>query len=134
MPYGSLDPESFLAGAAKTFWADAYMTEVEENGAEKKLGPGAGGDWMDVLPPVPESAIADAKRFAAKVVEKLTVEQAQEIVDKLPDAESAGHYAAMQAMGHGVGLGDYGVDVKLPHWEQSVAVRNDAYDAVQEAL
>jgi hypothetical protein len=32
-------------------------------------------------------------------------------------AQEWGHYAAMQAMGHGVGLSDYDIDLKVPYVE-----------------
>ena len=110
------DWETFSEGAARAFWADAYIREVEEAGQEDALGPGAGGQWMDVLPQTPKVAAQMGKAFTAAFRRALP-QVAVALQANLPDTRLAGHYAAMEAMGHGVGLADYNVDVQVPSWE-----------------
>lgn len=134
------DWDSFEEAAARSFWADAYVSEVEnlaEDGhrdAYRALSPGAGGEWLTVTPPTPKSAHKDGRAFTAKIRAALTDEELREVDDKM-SVEKAGWYAAMQAMGHGVGWADYDVEVD-PNidWTSSWEVRDDALKAIRREL
>jgi hypothetical protein len=109
--------------------------EYYDRDAYHALSPGPGGDWYDILPETPKSAEKDGIEFTKALRKKITEAHLREVDEKLPSVEQAGHYAAMQAMGHGVGWYDYDVKARLDiHWEPSVDVSNDAYDAVKAAL
>ena len=145
-----------LEGAAKAYWASGYADAVDnwdednpdvEETANDVLGPGAGGDWMDVLPPMPAVAYQDAKKALDEVLldgdnppslDKL-MEAAEDADGAYIDPEELGHYIAMQAMGHGVSWWDVGVpfhapfDMTIGHhegWRTGEA----AYDAVVEEM
>jgi len=130
---------TFAEQAALAFWADAYMDEVQnlaEEGYRKAyeaLSPGPGGEWLDVIPETPESALDDGRAFTAKLQGKLSVADLREVSEKM-SPEKAGWYAAMGAMGHGVGWWDYDVDIDVGHWTPSVDVQYNAYHAVRYEL
>jgi hypothetical protein len=138
------DWDTFAEHAGKAFWANAYMDEVEnlvegdeyyDRDAYHALAPGPGEDWFDYLPPTPKSAEVDGIAFTKALRKKITEAQLREVDEKLPSVEQAGHYAAMQAMGHGVGWFDYSVRADPDiDWGPSVDVLNDAYDTVKAAL
>lgn len=137
--------DEFREGAAKAYWADAYASEVEEADAEDELGPGAGGDWMDVLPETPPSAYEAAEKLERELVSESGYGSLNDLVQAAADAdgvvaedvdiEDLGHYMAMSAMGHGVAWED---DHEKFHYAnidlEAYAVRDDAYAAVQEEL
>lgn len=132
--YTWYDWSGFKEGVALAFWADAYSNEVEEleDKDRKVLSPGAGGDWMDVLPQTPKAAEKEAKKFTSEfrnVVSERTLHQ----IDNALDPEDAGHYAAMQAMGHGVDLLDYDIDMDVPDWDPW-QLRDDAADTIEDEL
>jgi hypothetical protein len=136
--------DCFGEGAARAFWAEAYIREVEDLGDEetefynpeayRELSPGAGGEWMHVIPETPKSALKQGRAFVRRNKKDASRAVWEEMDDKLGCDES-GWYAAMGAMGHGVGLFDEGID---DDWvgseEPDVGVLNDAYDAVREAV
>lgn len=136
----------FQDGVASAIWADAFSTALDglrEDGYSelaRELGPGAGDDLMDVLPPVPQAAINDARAFEAAVIDANGVDintiiawaQDADGVEYIDD-EEFGYYIAMPALGHGVSwFDDHGdFDIKLPHWEPSVYVQNEMYDWIE---
>jgi hypothetical protein len=144
---GPWDPDwwaAFAEGAARAIWSDTYISEVEEfsqsddtgdHEVYRELSPGSGGSWDSVVPEaVPEAADKQGKKFATRVRKTLKIEDQVEVASKL-DAEQAGWYGMMQALGHGVGWFDY--DIKIHHNINETAnagVYNAAYDAVTEAL
>lgn len=98
---------------AKAFFASAWADQCEEAGESGQL---SGVDIMDVMPSTLDPAAIHAARTLAfdmvaanggASLESL-LERVQAVADgdREPTAEMFGHYAAMQAMGHGVGLGD----------------------------
>lgn len=134
------DWDDFEDGAALAFWADAYASNVEElaqqgdDEAYDALDPGAGGDWMDVLPPTPKSAEKAGREFTKAFRKAATAKQVREMEDNIDSAEKAGHYAAMGAIGHGVGLWDFNVDTDgLPSWD-NWDVYDDAMQIIDEEL
>jgi hypothetical protein len=138
--YGEND---FQEGAAKALWASLFSSELEnlrEDGYDEladELGPGAGGDIMDVLPEIPKAAYDDAREFEIAVADANGVDlntiivwaQEADGVDYI-DEEEFGHYLMMPALGEGVSwFDDHGdFDLKLPRWEQGVYVHNAMYD------
>jgi hypothetical protein len=143
------DWEAFTRGAANALWADLYITEVEflcelvreTKSAEameacRALSPGPGGSWDDYIPPVPRSALAEARQFTARVQEKISPQTLREL-DEVMTPERAGWLAMMQALGHGIGWADEGVraesELKI-RWEPSWEVRNAAFSAVERQL
>lgn len=139
---------AFFASA----WADA-ADEAETGGIDTPTGPGV--DIMDVMPEETDrAAIRAAAELALKVVavygDTLTMAYhctmdvvrrnhslSLRVVNELTP-ELWGHYAAMQAMGHGVGLYDYGIDrdvLDTPHLEFSQCDLEEDYflAAVQES-
>jgi hypothetical protein len=130
--------EEFIGGASRAFWADAYMHLVEELAekhlqAYRALSPGPGGQWLDI-PTVPGKAHDVGRKFAKLVKDKATDADLVEMKEKMRSISDAGWYAAMGAMGHGVGLWDYDIDFKVPHFSGEDYLYNEAQDAVQLAL
>lgn len=145
---------SFADGAARAFWASPYITEVEnlaEDAREERndnpqraaalmaayraLHPGSGGQWMDVLPPVPAAADRVGKNYARKVRDVLTAEDLRHLDDKLDDADQAGWYAAMEVQGEGVGWADYSVGFQAPDWPSyDVKIQNAVYTAITKRI
>ena len=111
--------------AALAFFASAYADLMEENGEPM------GGEIMDQLPDVIDPAAEHAAKILRVDIERLngkTIDQLMALIvehgdgDRPETVECFGHYAAMQAMGHGVGLydafGDYVHDtIKVPYVE-----------------
>jgi hypothetical protein len=107
--------DAFLTGAAKAFFCMAYANHVEDEDREDDgfdyAHAGCGGDWMDVLPPLPPNAYAlagelwegldrDNPEFHCSVY---GISNAARDADGAePDPEEFGHYMAMEAMGSGV--------------------------------
>ena len=113
--------EYILNGMAKAFFASAYADQAEENDQALQ------GEIMDQLPEeIDTAAIHAARTLYADFIKKfndfhgdgdLMMNGAYIFlhgVDPMPGEsdhdkyEAFGHYAAMQSMGHGVGLWDHG--------------------------
>lgn len=114
------DWASFTDGAAYTFWATPYVSEVEKlaeaareakrDGKLKKaeafgavykaLSPGPGGWWVDVLPAPPLSARAVAEKFTKAVKAKLTNKQLA-VISQKSSMYDAGHQGAWGIQGGG---------------------------------
>ena len=124
-----------VVNMAKAFFATAWADWCEQEGS--KVGEGgslAGCEILDVMPEVDPSAVYAAfdlcdimerenSMHMADLFERCREISARENQGDRPrDEEHFGHYAAMQAMGHGVGLGDaFGwvarESVRVPHFE-----------------
>lgn len=111
-------------GMAKAFFASAWADMVEENGASL-----AGLQIFDVMPKRIDSAAWHAAdtligdMMSEANVELLTLYWRHSMAttgstkgERLT-METWGHYCAMQSMGHGVGLFDYGINYKPPYVE-----------------
>lgn len=103
--------DEILEHMAKAFFACAWADYSEQIGPHYP----AGCEIMDVMPdeldPAATSAAADLasemeKQYGATLPELLEKARGapERYADRPCDPEHFGHYAAMQAMGHGVGL------------------------------
>ena len=99
----------FELHAARAFFASAWADQVEENGVSLQ------GEIMDQMPIEIDPAAIHAARTLRMDIERANGNTIEEIMDFIklngngdrPNTiDHFGHYAAMQAMGHGVGLGD----------------------------
>lgn len=117
----------FEKHAARAFFASAWADACDE------AGPGidAGVEIMDVMPDTLDPAAVHAARTLCMDMERKNGKPMAELLawiqtvadgDRPATAENFGHYAAMQALGHGVGLYDaFGRKVyeaiRVPHVE-----------------
>lgn len=122
------ETEQFEQHAAKAFFASAWADAADE-APDSPIG--AGAEIFDVLPDDMDPAAMRAARTLRADIERVngrTVAQMMREIEEAGDGdrdntiEFFGHYAAMQAMGHGVGLADaFGDDVreaiKVPYIE-----------------
>lgn len=102
----------FIHHAARAFFASAWADMAEETGNEDLI---PGCEIMDVMPDKIDPAAIHAARTLVMQIEQANNKTIEELLDFIVDnadgdrpatAEYFGHYAAMQAMGHGVGLHD----------------------------
>ena len=114
--------------AAKAFFASAWADAADESD-NSPIGPGV--EIFNVMPAEIDPAAMHAARTLRMGIERVngkTIEELMGLIerdgggDRPNTVESFGHYAAMQAMGHGVGLGDaFGCEVheaiKVPYVE-----------------
>lgn len=98
------------------FFADAWASYEDE------FGEGTGGcEILNILPSETDPAALEAAQGLADKMEKLNGEPLTAILargeggDRPCTPEFFGHYAAMQAMGHGVGLESVGFDAYGPN-------------------
>lgn len=115
----------FKHHAARAFFATAWADQMEENGATLR------GEILDQIPAKIDHGAVEYAKLLLKKLENLNGKTIEELLDFIddhadgdrpPTAEYFGHYAAMQAMGHGVGLYDaFGKEVydtiKVPNLE-----------------
>lgn len=102
------DNDMFILHAARAFFASACADMAEENGHALR------GEIMDQIPgTIDPAAVQAAEALLSDMLRANGCADAGELLARCPDdgdrphdLESLGHYAAMQAMGHGVGLGD----------------------------
>ena len=100
--------EEFILHASRGFFACAWADMVEENGATLR------GEIMEQMPDeIDPAAIHAAETLLHDMLRANGCADAAALLARCPDEgdrphtlEMLGHYAAMQAMGHGVGLGD----------------------------
>lgn len=119
--------EEFEMHAARAFFASAWADACDETGP----GIGSGVEIMEAMPDTIDPAAINAARTLRMDIERIngaSVARLMRRIEKIADGdrpatmESFGHYAAMQAMGHGVGLYDaFGSEVyasvKVPYCE-----------------
>lgn len=130
---------------AKAFFASAWADQCEEAGESGML---SGQEIMNVMPATLDPAALSAARTLAIALVRANggadletlLARIVEIADgdREPTAENFGHYAAMQAMGHGVGLYDafgkvaYEM-IRVPYVEfGSHSLENDYFDSPDE--
>jgi len=101
--------DEFVKHAARAFFASAWAEQEEESGNAQ------GGEIMDRMPDDIDPAAIHAARTLAMDIEwknRRTIAKLMGLVetmgcgDRPATVEYFGHYCAMQAMGHGVGLYD----------------------------
>jgi hypothetical protein len=112
------ETEQFEHHAARAFFASAWADACEEAGSGDIL---SGQKIMNIMPVTIDPAATHAARILRMDIERVngqTIPQLLAFVasaaagDRAPTAEFFGHYAAMRAMGHGVGLRDaFGAEV-----------------------
>ena len=98
----------FLHHAARAFFASAWADQTEENGVTLR------GEIMSQMPDeIDPAAIHAARTLLHDMLRANGAQDAGALLARCPDdgdrphtLATLGHYAAMQAMGHGVGLGD----------------------------
>jgi hypothetical protein len=114
--------------AARAFFASAWADAADES-ENSPIGPGT--EIMDVVPDEIDPAAVHAARTLRMDIERVNAASINHLMlrikkiangDRPATVEFFGHYAAMQAMGHGVGLYDaFGSDVhemvKVPYIE-----------------
>lgn len=122
--------EEFERHAARAFFACAWADQMEEN--DSAPWP-PGGEIMDYMPDDIDPAAIHAARTLRMDIERANGKSVSDLMaiierdgngDRENTVEMFGHYSAMQAMGHGVGLCDaFGADVygkiKIPYVEFS---------------
>jgi hypothetical protein len=101
-------------GMYKAFFADAFATMVEEQGFNFPSG-------SDIMDYIPEGIDKGAQGHARLLYLKMCIKFTDEFMESIEHTvwEEFGHYCAMQAMGHGVGLSDFAYtwnldDEKMP--------------------
>lgn len=101
----------FEQHAARAFFGSAWADACDESGP----GVGAGVEILDAMPQTLDPAAVHAARVLRMDMERQNGASIAEMLQRLEpiadgdrelSAEMFGHYSAMQAMGHGVGLGD----------------------------
>ena len=120
--------EEFEIHAARAFFASAWADAADESD-DSPIGPGT--EIMDVMPSDVDPAAVHAARTLRMDIERIngaSIAQLMARIQSMADGdrpatvEFFGHYAAMQTMGHGVGLHDaFGSEVyesiKVPYVE-----------------
>ena len=120
--------EEFELHAARAFFASAWADAADNADNGPNL---SGREIMEVMPSEIDPAAVHAARTlrmdiertnGASIVELMTRIESMADGDRPATMEFFGHYVAMQAMGHGVGLHDaFGPDVyemiKVPYVE-----------------
>ena len=105
-----------LAGMAKAFFGSAWADYVEEHDVMSLMGT----EILDVMPTDIDPAALHAANTLLLDLERLHKQRIEDLWQQHSgglDADKWGHYAAMSAMGHGVGLGDWDVVLKIPYME-----------------
>lgn len=106
--------ELFIHHAARAFFASAWADACEEAGESSML---SGQEILHIMPEEIDPAATHAAAalvMAFEEANKCSIADAQAWFeanadgseDREPSIEMFGHYAAMQAMGHGVGISD----------------------------
>jgi hypothetical protein len=121
--------QEILQAMAKAFFASAWADQAEDTGNSSIL---SGAEIMDIMPKEIDKSAIHAANTLCMEMERHYGRPINEIFDILckhtegegdidHTPENFGHYAAMQAMGHGVGLYDaFGKKsdaVKVPYTE-----------------
>lgn len=129
-PENNIANREFERHAARAFFASAWANAKEEAGESM-----AGVEIMDILPQRVGPAATHAARILrmdmerenhASIADMMQIVRQHGAGDRHTTLKFFGHYAAMQAMGHGVGLRDaFGAKVsqriKVPYMEFSSA-------------
>jgi hypothetical protein len=114
--------EEIIENMAKAFFASAWADWEDE------YGEGVGGvEILDVMPSRIDPGAVEAAERLASVMEDRYDASLPELLERIQnapyryadrpaDAEHFGHYAAMQAMGHGVGLESIGDEKIFPNF------------------
>jgi hypothetical protein len=113
--------QDILNAMAKAFFASAWADQAEEAGESL-----SGKEIFDVMPAIIDKHAWHAARIlymqmqAVNGVSMETLYERAKLESGNPDfpIKDFGHYAAMEAQGHGVGLFDYGIfGIMVPYIE-----------------
>jgi hypothetical protein len=118
----------FIYHASRAFFASAWADMADESGSDV-IKPGT--EIMNVMPDEIDPEAIRAAKTLVSGIERINGKPLESLLDLIGDlaegdrpttAEYFGHYAAMQSMGHGVGLYDaFGQEVydvvKIPYIE-----------------
>jgi hypothetical protein len=123
-----------VRGMALAFFASAYADQADECGQPLQ------GEIMNQLPDAIDPAALHAATTLHFDLERVNGRPLLELYIRHPgttdDPQEWGHYAAMQAMGQGVGLRDYGItdeQVKVPYAEfGSHSLEQDYFQPVDD--
>jgi hypothetical protein len=123
--------DDVLEGVARAIWLTTYADYVMElpRAQQRELGPGQGGNWNDVAPETPPTAM-DAARQLVELIEEANEQQIPTLLQQAAAADRKrsistryaaqfGHYLAMQALGTGTSwFDDHGAfPLKVPHFQ-----------------
>ena len=110
--------KEFILHASRAFFASAWYDMADESANTHTFGP---SEIMDVMPTDTDPAAIHAANTLLMDLERVNGKTLSELFDIVQEKgkgdrpntmEFFGHYCAMQAMGHGVGLNDaFGLDV-----------------------
>lgn len=110
--------EQFIQHAAKAFFASAWTDACEDAEQDSML---SGKEIFDIMPAEIDPSAIHAAKTLYMDMERINQRSIEDMMlcieesgngDRENSIESFGHYSAMQAMGHGVGLRDaFGKDV-----------------------
>lgn len=121
--YARKSDSDFVVAAARAFYCD-YMLSAHETRYSR-----SGAELTELVPETQRWAFRQAREFAQKIMTQVGMPTADISIviaewfkdwdgDRDATEENAGWYAAMQAMGHGVGLYDAGrIEFDVPHTE-----------------
>lgn len=121
--YARRDDDEFTIAAARALYVDWWCSRMEELGRDKGW---SGCELTELAPETQRWAFQQVRPWVQRLAEMFGPDyrdvwrelwDAYEYSDRPSDDENMGWYAAMEAMGHGVGLSDFGIDVRLPSLE-----------------
>lgn len=129
--------EVFEHFAARAFFASAWADQCEETG---NAGMMSGKQILDLIPHRFDPAAMHAAKTLRMDMEKennsSVLAMFANVSDKIDSLSTFAHYCAMQAMGHGCGLGDYGIDadlISVPYVEfGSHSLESDYFEGTEE--
>jgi len=117
--YSRQSDSDFIIAAARAFYVDWWCNRMEELGQTDGW---SGCELTEIAPETQRWAFKTAREFHHDIIKHVDASyldhwREQWSGDREGTDDMIGWYAAMEAMGHGVGLWEYGIDVDLPHVE-----------------
>lgn len=122
--------DSYAKAVLSSGLADA-VDNAKSKGLISRTPWGGGDDVMDFMPAVDATFRSNVASFLSKIgKDKVVTDCDLFIEDTGENASTYGHYLAMQQMGHGVGLEDYGYTTTLP--DVTTEVYGESYSPAEE--
>ena len=118
--YDDQTRDAIRSGMARAFFASAWADQCEETDNARIM---SGREILNLIPGNYDPAAHHAARTLLFDMERVNGAPIVALWRKCPELASPtdfGHYCAMQAMGHGVGIFDYGIGddrVRVPYIE-----------------